>query len=73
MPEMLNIKQAIQKLKNIYPNSPICEFSLRRWEKERRFHSVRCGRKILIWWESLIAFLNGEEKGVLVDTQGDKE
>lgn len=62
MPEMLTIKQAADKLKRTYPHTPISEPSLRRWQKEKRFHSVTIGRKILISWESLTAFLNGDEK-----------
>ena len=62
MPEMLTIKQAAQRLKASQPNTPICEVTLRRWQKERKFHSVTAGRKILISWPSLLAFLNGGEK-----------
>lgn len=62
MPEMLTIKQAAERLKNAQPDVPICEVTLRRWQKEHKFHSVMAGRKILISWSSLLAFLNGGEK-----------
>ena len=62
MPEMLTIAQALEKLKAMQPNTPICARALRVWEKEGRFYSVRIGRKILISWASLVAFLGGESK-----------
>lgn len=60
MPEMLTIKQTADKLKGLYPNTPISEYALRAWQKDQKFHSVTAGRKILISWESLMCFLNGE-------------
>ena len=61
MPEMLTIKQAAQKIKKLYPQTPISEHTLRVWQKEGRFRSVTAGRKILVCWESLISFLSGSE------------
>lgn len=62
MPEMLTIAQAAERLKNNYPDTPIGERTLRKWQKENRFHSVTVGRRILISWASLVAFLSGEKR-----------
>lgn len=62
MPEMLTISQAAEKLREAQPNTPIGEKTLRRWQKERCFHSVTVGRRILISWSSLVTFLNGERE-----------
>ena len=62
MPEMLTISQAAERLKNQYPETPIGERTLRTWQKENAFYSVTIGRKILISWASLVAFLSGEKK-----------
>ena len=62
MPEMLTISQAAERLKKAYPDTPIGERTLRIWQKENAFHSVTIGRKILISWASLVAFLSGEKK-----------
>lgn len=62
MPEMLTIKQAVEKLKIAYPATTISATAIRRWQKEQKFHSVTAGRRILISWNSFVAFLNGGEK-----------
>ena len=62
MPEMLTISQAAERLKSVYPDTPIGEKTLRKWQKENRFHSVTAGRRILLSWASLVAFLNGDKK-----------
>ena len=62
MPEMLTIDQTVERLKNLYPDTPIGERTIRTWQKEKAFHSVTIGRKILISWASLVAFLSGEKK-----------
>lgn len=62
MLEMLTISQAADKLRKLQPQTPIGEKALRKWQKEARFHSVTSGRRILISWESLYKFLNGDIK-----------
>ncbi len=62
MPEMLTIKQTVERLKQSNPETPISEHTLRIWQKEKRFHSVTVGRKILVSWRSLVAFLSGERE-----------
>ena len=64
MPEMLTITQAADKLRSIQPNTPIGEKTLRKWQKENRFYFVTVGRRVLISWDSLSAFLNGEPQKV---------
>jgi len=59
MTEFLTIKQTAERIKEIYPNSPIREHTLRVWEREGRFRSVNAGRKIFISWDSLEEFLAG--------------
>lgn len=63
MPEMMTIAQAVDRIRAMYPHTPIGEKALRKWQKEARFHSVNAGRRILISWESLSAFLNGGNNG----------
>ena len=63
MPEMLTIAPAAKKLTEINPDIHIGEATLRNWQKENCFHSVFAGRRILISWESLVAFLSGEKRG----------
>ena len=60
MPEMLTIAQAAERIKRIYPDTTIGEKTLRKWQKDKRFHSVTVGRKILLSWESVCSFLSGE-------------
>lgn len=60
MPEMLTVAQTVEKIKEQFPNSPICEFALRKWLKNKDIHYVTVGRKILISWASLVSFLTGE-------------
>lgn len=62
MPEMLTIAQAAAKLKRTHPDTTISERTLRQWHKEKRFHCVTAGRRILLSWDSLVAFLSGEKK-----------
>lgn len=61
MPEMLTIKQTLEKIKKDYPETNIKECTLRAWLKERKFHYVTAGKKALISWKSLVAFLSGAE------------
>ena len=60
MIEMLTISQAAKRLKEMQPDTHIGERTLRVWQKEKRFHSVTAGRRILISWSSLTSFLNGK-------------
>lgn len=60
MPEMLTVEQTVKRIKEQFPNSPIGENTLRKWLKGNNFHFVTVGRKILISWASLVAFLTGE-------------
>lgn len=60
MPEMLTVDQTVKKIKEQFPNSPIGENTLRKWLKDKNFHYVTVGRKILISWASLVAYLTGE-------------
>ena len=62
MPDMVTIAQAAQRLKKNQPDITIGEKTLRKWQKEARFHSVTSGRRILISWSSLSAFLSGEKR-----------
>lgn len=59
MPEMLTIKQAVQKIKDNFPNSPIKEYAIRQWVKEKKFRVVIAGNKALIDWASFVSFLSG--------------
>ena len=61
--QMLTIKQTAQRLKEMCPETTVGESTLRKWQKENRFHSVMIGRKILLSWSSVNAFLNGESDG----------
>jgi hypothetical protein len=61
MPEMLTIKQTLQKINEQMPNSNIRDCTLRAWIREKKFHYVKAGKKILISWASLVAFLGGSE------------
>lgn len=60
MPEMLTVDQTVNRIKEQFPHSPIGENTLRKWLKDRKFHYVTVGRKILISWASLVSFLTGE-------------
>lgn len=60
MPEMLTIKQTLEKIKEEYPETIIGEHALRGWIKEKKFHFVKTGVKFLISWQSFTAFLCGE-------------
>lgn len=60
MPEMLTVEQTITRIKEQFPNSPIGEHTIRKWLKNKNFHYVTVGRKILISWASLVSFLTGE-------------
>lgn len=58
IPEMLTVKQAIEKANNC--GIGISEYALRRWIKEGQFPTVNTGRKVLINWAVLMRFLNCE-------------
>lgn len=64
MPEMLTISQAVERLKTNFPQTPIGEKTLRKWTKEKCFHCVTVGNRVLLSWASLVAFLSGEKGGV---------
>ena len=59
MIEMLTIKQAADRIREMHPETPISEHSIRIWHREGHLRSVNVGRKILISWASLEAFLEG--------------
>ena len=61
MLEMLTVRQTAERLKSVCPNVHIGENAIRKWEKEKRFYSVKVGRKTLISWLSFSRFLSGEE------------
>jgi len=60
MPEMLTVKQTVEKIKKTYPETNIKECTLRAWLREGKFHYVQAGKKALISWASLVSFLTGE-------------
>ena len=64
MPEMLTISQAADRLRSNFPQTPIGEKTLRKWTKAKCFHSVTVGKRVLLSWASLVAFLSGEKGGV---------
>ena len=59
MPEMLTIKQTLQKIREEYPETNIKDCTIRAWMREGRFHYVTAGKKALISWNSLVSFLSG--------------
>lgn len=61
MPEMLTVAQALNKMKEQYPNTPINSHSIRIWIKEDKIHTVTIGRRILISWDSIVDFLSGRK------------
>ena len=55
------IAKALAELKNIDPDTCISEFVIRKLAQERKISQVKSGNKTMIDFDSLLAFLNGEE------------
>jgi len=55
------IGKALAELKQIDPDTCISEFVIRKLAHDQKISQVRSGNKIMVDFDSLLAFLNGED------------
>lgn len=61
MQRIRTITETIQMLKQIDPDTSLSEFLVRKLANNYKIRSIKTGKKLLIDFDSLIAFLKSEE------------
>lgn len=61
MPEVDGLKQTVDRLKQ--EGMPISEYTLRNWVRNKAIPSVRCGRKVLLFYPNVVSYIKTGEQG----------
>ena len=55
------IPKALEELKLIDPNTSLSKYTIKKLAEKRKISQVQSGNKTMVDFDSLLAYLNGEE------------